>query len=96
MSVAERNPERARPAPSAAEASGASPEDPIPADLLAEFQAATRRDLRTRFRYSFIRTRKPVMDDARFRAFTSMKEYRDWCEANLPSWLGYGRPTDSE
>jgi hypothetical protein len=57
----------------------------------AEFEAAARRPLRTRFQYAFIHTYKPVLDDARFRAFTTMAEYRAWCEANLPSWLGYGR-----
>ena len=56
-----------------------------------EFEAASRRTLRTRFRYSFIRTYKPVLDDAPFRAFSTTLEYRQWCEANLPSWLGYGR-----
>ncbi len=63
----------------------------IPADLLAAFEAAARRSLETRFRYAFIRTYKPVMDDAPFRAFNTMEEYRRWCEQNLPDWLGYGR-----
>jgi hypothetical protein len=63
----------------------------VPAEWLAEFDAAARRPLETRFRYSFIRTYKPVLDDARYRAFDSMEEYRRWCEANLPDWLGYGR-----
>jgi hypothetical protein len=63
----------------------------IPADLLAEFEAAARRPLAQRMRYSFIKTYKPVLDDARFRSFNSMEEYRQWCEANLPAWLGYGR-----
>ncbi|MEP7120433.1 MAG: hypothetical protein ABJE95_05975 [Byssovorax sp.] len=57
----------------------------------AEFEAAARRPLRTRFKYAFIRTYKPVLDDAPFRAFDTTAEYRAWCEANLPSWLGYGR-----
>jgi len=56
-----------------------------------EFEAAARRPLRQRFRYAFIRTYKPVLDDAPYRSFDSMAEYRAWCEANLPSWLGYGR-----
>jgi hypothetical protein len=56
-----------------------------------EFEAAARRPLRTRFRYAFIHTYKPVLDDAPFRAFATTAEYRAWCEANLPSWLGYGR-----
>jgi hypothetical protein len=56
-----------------------------------EFAAAARRPLRTRFRYAFIHTYKPVLDDARYRSFDSMKAYREWCERELPSWLGYGR-----
>jgi hypothetical protein len=57
---------------------------------LAEFEAAARRPLPVRFRYAFIRTYKPVLDDAPFRAFDTTAEYRAWCEANLPTWLGYG------
>jgi hypothetical protein len=56
-----------------------------------EFAAAARRPLRTRFRYAFIHTYKPVLDDASYRAFDSMADYRAWCESNLPKWLGYGR-----
>jgi len=62
----------------------------IPADWLAEFEAAAERPLEQRMRYAFIRTYKPVLDDARFRAFDTTAEYRAWCEKNLPSWLGYG------
>ena len=64
---------------------------PIPPDWLAEFEAAARRPLEIRFRYAFIRTYKPVLDDAPYRAFDSMHDYRRWCEVNLPDWLGYGR-----
>ena len=63
----------------------------IPRDLLEEFEAAARRSLEVRMRYAFIRTYKPVLDDASFRSFDTMEEYRDWCEKNLPDWLGYGR-----
>jgi hypothetical protein len=56
-----------------------------------EFEAARRRPLAQRFQYSFIRTYKPVMDDAQFRAFDTTEDYRRWCEENLPDWLGYGR-----
>lgn len=56
-----------------------------------EFEAAARRPLEIRFDYSFIKTYKPVMDDARYRSFDTTAEYRKWCEENLPSWLGYGR-----
>ena len=58
---------------------------------LEEFEAAARRPLAQRVKYAFIRTYKPVLDDAPFRAFETMSEYRTWCEANLPEWLGYGR-----
>jgi hypothetical protein len=71
-----------------------APHDPaaaIPADWLADFEAAARRPLTIRFRYAFIHTYKPVLDDAPFRAFDTTAEYRRWCEENLPDWLGYGR-----
>lgn len=41
--------------------------------------------------YGFVRTYKPVLDDAPYRVFDSMAEYREWCEANLPKYLGYYR-----
>ena len=63
----------------------------IPTEWIEEFEAAARRPLATRLRYSFIHTYKPVLDDARYRAFTTLEEYRQWCEKNLPAWLGYGR-----
>jgi hypothetical protein len=63
---------------------------PIPADLLADFEAAAQRPLRQRMRYAFIHTYKPVLDDADFRAFETTADYRRWCEKNLPDWLGYG------
>jgi hypothetical protein len=63
----------------------------IPRDWLAEFEPAARRPLRERFRYSFIHTYKPVLDDAPYRSFDSMADYRAWCDENLPDWLGYGR-----
>ncbi len=63
----------------------------IPSDWLEEFEAARHRSLETRFRYAFIRTYKPVLDDAPYRSFDTMEEYRRWCEENLPAWLGYGR-----
>ena len=64
---------------------------PIDPDLLAEFEAAARRPLPLRFKYAFIKTYKPVMDDESYRSFETMAHYRQWCEENLPDWLGYGR-----
>jgi hypothetical protein len=56
-----------------------------------EFEAAARRPLEQRMRYAFIHTYKPVLDDADYRSFETMEEYREWAEKNLPDWLGYGR-----
>ena len=69
----------------------AQAEDETPPEWLAEFEAAAQRPLATRFRYAFIHTYKPVLDDAPFRAFDTTADYRRWCEENLPDWLGYGR-----
>ena len=61
------------------------------AEWEADFEASMRRPLALRIKYSFIHTYKPVMDDAPYRSFERMADYREWCERNLPSWLGYGR-----
>jgi hypothetical protein len=50
-----------------------------------------RRPIEDRMRYGFCRTYKPVLDDAPWRAFNTMAEYRAWCEANLPEYLGFRR-----
>ncbi len=69
---------------------GDAPQD-IPADWLADFDAAARRPLPLRMRYAFIHTRKPGLDERTVRTFDTMAAYREWCEQQLPSWLGYGR-----
>jgi hypothetical protein len=66
--------------------------NPTPEDLKEwerEFDAAARRSLRERMQYSFIYTYKPVLDDAPYRTFDTMEEYRKWCRENLPKYLGY-------
>ena len=63
----------------------------IPREWLEGFDAAAHRPLKLRFRYAFIHTYKPVLDDEPFRAFATTSDYRRWCEENLPDWLGYGR-----
>jgi hypothetical protein len=57
----------------------------------ADFEAAAKRPLEQHIRNSFIHTYKPVLDDAEYRSFDTMAEYREWCERNVPDWLGYGR-----
>jgi hypothetical protein len=49
------------------------------------------RDVMTRIKYGFCHVHKPVLDDASVRAFATLEEYRDWCERNLPAYLGYRR-----
>lgn len=66
-------------------------ESPELQEWIRDFETAARRSLKQRLDYAFIHTYKPVMDDAPFRAFDTMADYRRWCEENLPSWLGYGR-----
>jgi hypothetical protein len=63
----------------------------IPDDWLEEFEAAAGRPLLVRWKYAFIHTYKPVLDDASYRSFDTMEEYRRWCEQHLPDWLGYAR-----
>jgi hypothetical protein len=60
-------------------------------EWIRDFEAAARRTAEERMRYAFIHTYKPVLDDARYRSFETMADYRRWCERELPSWLGYGR-----
>lgn len=56
-----------------------------------EFDAAAHRPIEQHIKNSFIKTYRPVLDDADYRSFETMAEYRAWCEANLPEWLGFGR-----
>lgn len=65
--------------------------DALPREWIEDFEAASRRTLEERMRYAFVHTYKPVLDDAPYRSFDTLEEYRCWCEENVPSWLGYGR-----
>ena len=66
-------------------------EPTVDPDWIRDFEAAARRTLEERMNYAFIHTYKPVLDDAPYRSFDTMADYRRWCEEQLPSWLGYGR-----
>jgi len=67
-------------------------------DELKEFREQCERSLRRtveeRMRYGFNYVYKPVLDDAEWRSFESMAEYRRWCRENLPEYLGYGELSD--
>ncbi len=56
-----------------------------------DFEAVAKRPFDQHIRNSFVHTYKPVLDDANFRSFNSMEEYRRWCKENLPDWLGFSR-----
>lgn len=47
------------------------------------------RPLAARMKYGFNRVHRPVLDTPGVRVFDTMKDYRDWCVANLPAYLGY-------
>jgi hypothetical protein len=65
-------------------------------DTMSDFRDQCERNLRrsvaNRMRYGFNYVYKPVLDDAAWRSFESMEEYRQWCCANLPTYLGYCKP----
>jgi hypothetical protein len=47
------------------------------------------RPLEARMRYGFCRVNRPVLDEPGVRIFSSTRAYREWCAANLPSYLGF-------
>lgn len=53
------------------------------------------RPLTARMKYGFCRVHRPVLDIPGIRSFASTKEYRDWCAANLPAYLGF-QPASAE
>ena len=63
-------------------------------DDMMDFREQCRRNLQRtveeRIRYGFNYVYKPVLDDAEWRSFDTMEDYRHWCRQNLPAYLGYG------
>lgn len=47
------------------------------------------RPLSARMKYGFCRINRPVLDTPGIRIFNSTREYREWCAANLPAYLGF-------
>ena len=56
-----------------------------------EIEMALKRKVVERIRRGFIKTYKPVMDDASYRIFQNLRDYNHWCDKELPKWLGYGK-----
>ena len=63
-------------------------------DFREQCRRSLQRTVEERMRYGFNYVYKPIMDDAEWRSFDSMVEYRDWCRKNLPEYLGYGELTE--
>ena len=61
-------------------------------DFRNQCERNLRRSVAERMRYGFNYVYKPVLDDAPWRSFESMEEYRRWCRETLPKYLGYGEP----
>lgn len=61
------------------------------ADFRDQCRRQMKRPMELRLRYGFFCMYKPVLDDAPWRAFDTMAEYRAWCESSLPAYLGFGR-----
>ena len=60
------------------------------AEWEADFEAASRRPLAERLDYGFVRTFRPVLDEGPgIRMFDTMADYREWCNRELPGWLGF-------
>jgi hypothetical protein len=63
----------------------------------ASFEAALARPVEERIGRGCLWTFKPVLDEGPgFRSWETLEDYRCWCEAHLPDWLGYKRVTDEE
>jgi len=66
-------------------------EDPGWQEFREQCRRQMQRPLDQRIRYGFCRMHKPVLDDAPWRAFDTLSEYRAWAEAALPRYLGFHR-----
>ena len=47
------------------------------------------RSVTERMKYGFCRVHRPVLDTPGVRSFESTQEYREWCAAHLPAYLGF-------
>lgn len=68
-----------------------TPEDEGWAEFREQCRRQMARPLELRLKYGFSRPINPPPKNAQGRAFKTMTEYRDWCEKNLPDYLGFKR-----
>lgn len=57
--------------------------------LKLDFIDGLSRTIEERIDLGFISMKMPIVDNAPYRIFSTMAEYRDWGNKNLPKWLGY-------
>jgi len=62
------------------------------ADFRDQCRRQMQRSVADRIKYGFSRRIKPSPGEMGWRAFKTMAEYRAWCEANMPDYLGFKRP----
>jgi len=63
-------------------------------NLMLDFLDGLSRTVDDRIGLGFIPLKLPVVDEAAYRIFETIEEYRQWSDQNLPAYLGYYRPND--
>ncbi len=58
-------------------------------DFREQCRRQLKRSVEERIKYGFFKNYKPVLDDAPYRSFRKIKDYRKWADENLPRYLGY-------
>ncbi|MBI4547169.1 MAG: hypothetical protein HY707_04260 [Ignavibacteriae bacterium] len=59
--------------------------------LMLDFEDSLTRTVEERIELGLIPIKLPLFNDASYRVFTTMQEYRTWAERTLPRYLGYYR-----
>jgi hypothetical protein len=62
--------------------------------LKFDFKDGLSRNVEERIELGFIPMKMPIIDEAHYRIFDTMGEYRNWANTNLPKWLGYYNTDD--
>jgi hypothetical protein len=62
--------------------------------LRLDFADGLSRPVDERIELGFIPIKLPIIDEECYRIFSTTKEYRQWANRNLPSWLGYHSADD--
>jgi hypothetical protein len=57
--------------------------------LKFDFEDGLMRSVQERIELGFIFMKLPIIDEAPYRVFDKIEEYRKWADKNLPNWLGY-------